>query len=442
MTLPESLARVARVTRMRILVVGSGGREHALARRLAADPRAPEVTVAPGNPGLATRFECLPISATDAAALADAAHTRRIDLVVIGPEAPLADGLADALRARGLVVFGPSREAARLESSKWFAKQILRDAQVATAAAELAESEAAALAALDGFGPPWVLKRDGLAAGKGVLVTADREAALAFARASFAGAAGAGRLLLEAFAPGEEASVMAVTDGERCVLLPAARDYKRAFDDDRGPNTGGMGAFAPHPAVSPRIAGQVAERVIAPVLRVMRERGTPFQGLLYAGLMLDGDTARVIEFNARFGDPETQVVLPLLEGSFVTLLESAARGQIEPAVAVRRAHTVAVALVAPGYPASSGGGGVLQGLDALDRIAGVHVIHAGTERHGDQWAVAGGRAAYVVAEASDATGARRLAYDAIAQLGGSGWRCRHDIGAPVGASHPDLRMAT
>ena len=234
---------------------------------------------------------------------------------------------------------------------------------------------------------------------------------------------------------------MAVCDGERFAVLPAARDYKRAFDNDLGPNTGGMGAFAPCPAVSGAVEAGVAERVFTPVVRAMRERGTPFQGLLYAGLMLQDEQASVIEFNVRFGDPEAQVVLPLIGGSLATLLESAAAGRIDPGVITRRAaHTVAVAIVAPEYPDASAGGGVIEGLDTLDGEPGVHVIHAATARQDDQWVVAGGRAAYVVAEDADEFGARTRAYAAVKRLGGGGWRCRRDIGAPNGQAHADARV--
>jgi len=312
----------------RILVLGSGGREHALAWRLAADAHAPRVWVAPGNPGMARRFPVLAIEATDGEALARECRRLAIELVVVGPETALAAGVADRLRAAGVAVFGPGREAARLESSKWHAKQLMARAGVPTAAAEPFDSLAAARAALPRFGPPWVIKADGLAAGKGVRVTGDEREAGEFLAACLEGGrfgASGRRVLLERFLAGDEASVMAVCDGERHALLPAARDYKRALDGDRGPNTGGMGSYAPIPALSPEALARVSERIVTPMLRELAARGTPFLGLLYCGLMREGGEARVVEFNVRFGDPETQSVAPLLEGSFSGLLAGDAR---------------------------------------------------------------------------------------------------------------------
>jgi len=413
----------------RILVLGSGGREHALAWRLARDPERPDVLVAPGNDGMARHFRRLELALEDPRAVVELAKREQVSLVVVGPEAPLAAGVADALIEAGLTVSGASRDAARLESSKSFAKQVMREAGVPTAAAESHESLSDALAALDRFGPRWVVKADGLAAGKGVLVSSSRTEAEAFVRECLEGRFGSSgrRIVLERFLDGEEASVMAICDGLRHVLLPAARDYKRAFDDDQGPNTGGMGGYAPSRAVTPRIEAEVSERVVAPVLRTLAARGTPYRGALYAGLMLGPDGLNVVEFNARFGDPEAQSILPLLEGSLGTLLASAARGTLEPG-AIRRAPGAAVtlALVDEGYPGAVRGTGEIRGLDELEQ-RGLLVFHAGTSWNGSGWGIRGGRAAYVTSTAATLEQARAKLMSARAGLSGEGWRCRGDI---------------
>lgn len=419
----------------RILVLGSGGREHALAWRLARDAHGPTVWVAPGNDGMEPEFQRLAIKEFDTVALLEAIRTLAIDLVVIGPEAPLAAGVGDALAASGVRVFGASQAAARLESSKWFAKQVMEAAGVPTARAAAFEDVTAAVATLPDWGPPWVVKADGLAAGKGVLVTSERHEAESFIRECLtAGRFGAGeaKVVLEEYLEGEEASIIAICDGERAVLLPAARDHKRALDGDRGPNTGGMGAFAPTPAVTPEIEREVLERVILPVLRTMAARGTPFRGALYAGLMLTVRGPRVIEFNARFGDPETQCIVPLLTGSFSGLLAGAAAGALDPdAVGRAPLSAVAIALVDERYPGTLRGDGEIRGLDSLVD-AGVHVFHAAIRRDGSRVFVNGGRAAYVMAVAEDGSEAREAAYRAIGKLSGEGWRVRRDIGQKLG----------
>lgn len=427
----------------RILILGAGGREHALAWRLSRDPEQPEVIVAPGNDGIGRWFRRIELADTDPAAVVRAATREQVSLVVIGPEAPLAAGVSDTLVSAGFAVFGASRAAAQLESSKWFAKQVMREARVPTAAAEVFEDAASAEAALDRFGPPWVVKADGLAAGKGVCVTAARAEALAFVRACLElGRFGVGgrRVVLEQHLVGEEASVIAVCDGERHVLLPAARDYKRAFADERGPNTGGMGGFAPSPAVTPDLERSLSEQVFAPVLRTLAARETPYRGALYAGLMLTASGPRVIEFNARFGDPETQSVLPLVGGSFADLLASAARGALVPD-AIERAPGAAVtmALVDEGYPDAVRGGGVLGGLESLAPPAGPEhdgrttplVFHAATRFEHGEWVVRGGRAAYLTAVADTLEQARSRSLVARSKLSGAGWRNRDDIAAPL-----------
>jgi len=427
---------------MRILIVGEGGREHALAWRLARDRDVAEVMVAPGNDGIARGHRTLPIRADDHDLLIDACRAERVDLVVIGPEAPLAAGLADRLRAAGVGAYGPSAEAARLESSKAFAKTILAEAGAPTARAEVFESIEPARAALARFGPRWVIKADGLAAGKGVLVTADRGTAEGFLVECLVdgrfGASGR-RVLIEEHLEGDEASLMAVCDGRVATALPTARDYKRARDGDEGPNTGGMGAMAPHPAMTPEVERRAMEGIIMPVLARMAERGTPFNGTLYTGLMLTASGPRALEFNVRFGDPEAQVVLPLVEGPLAATLHAAAIGRPSGG-AVRRASgaAVAVALVDDGYPDAVHGAGVIEGLDALEARDDVLVFHAGTAWRDGRWWVRGGRAAYVVAQAPSREAAREQAYAAIATLGGRGWRCRRDVAsdgpAPVPAS--------
>jgi len=416
----------------RILVLGSGGREHALAWRLARDPERPEVVVAPGNDGIGRAFRTVAVRETDPAAVVELARREAPALVVVGPEAVLAAGVSDALAAAGFAVFGASRAAARVETSKWFAKELMREAGVPTPAAETFIEADRAVAALARFGPPWVVKADGLAAGKGVLVTEQPGEAEAFVRACLDGGRfgdGGRRVLLEAHAGGEEASAVAICDGERHVLLPCARDHKRAFDGDRGPNTGGMGAYAPTPAVTPELERAISDRIVTPVLMRMAARGTPYRGALYAGLMLTTAGPQVIEFNARFGDPETQSMLPLLAGSLGSLLASAARGSLEPG-AVRRSGdaAVTVALVDEGYPDAVRGGGVLRGLDAAERD-GALVFHAGTRWENGEWVVRGGRAVYLTALADTLEAARERVAAACARVSGPGWRSRTDIAA-------------
>ena len=416
----------------RILVIGSGGREHALAWRLARDPERPEVHVASGNDGMAATFTRHAVIETDPIAVVALARRLEPALVVVGPEAPLAAGVADALAAAGFVVSGAAAAPARLESSKWFAKEVMREARVPTARAEVFSSRVDAEAALTRFGPPWVAKADGLAAGKGVLVTSSPEEVRTFLAACLEGGRfgdGGHRVVLEEFLTGEEASVIAICDGTRHVLLPAARDFKRAFDGDAGPNTGGMGSFAPTPAVTPDIEAVISEQVVAPVLQALAARGTPYRGALYAGLMLTTAGPRVIEFNARFGDPETQSMLPLIGGSLATLLASAAQGALDPdAVQRESGATVTLALVDEGYPDRVRGGGVIEGLSALDDVM---VFHAGTRHEDGRWVVRGGRAAYLTATGANVEQARARVMAARARLSGTGWRSRSDIAAAV-----------
>jgi phosphoribosylamine--glycine ligase len=429
----------------RILVVGGGGREHAIAWRLARDPEVEAVWVVPGNDGIARAFPCRPIADSDVPALVALCRDERITLVVIGPEAPLAAGLADRLAEAGIPVFGPGAAAAELEASKWAAKQLMERRGIPTARARVCGTRAEALAALGTFERPWVIKADGLAAGKGVLVSEDRAEVEAFLVACFDearfGAAGR-RVLIEEFLRGEEASLMAVCDGERFVTLPAARDYKRARDGDRGPNTGGMGAFAPAPRVSQALEAEIGRRIVRPVLAEMAARGTPYRGVLYAGLMLTADGPRVVEFNCRFGDPETQAVLPLVEGSLARLLAGAAAGKLDPgAVGRGPGAVVSVAIVDQGYPAGVQGGGTIEGLDDLMAGEDAWVFHAGTALVDGRWRVRGGRALHVAARGETPAEARTRVYRALDRLGGTGWRCRRDIAAEAAGEAPGAGAA-
>jgi len=419
------------VTTSRILVVGSGGREHALAWRLARDTEVSEVLVAPGNDSMGRSFRRLAIQELDGEALAAACIAERVDLAVIGPDAALEAGVADRLAAAGVAVYGPSRAAAQLEWSKWFAKEVMAEVGVPTARAARHTRIAAARADLDLFGPPWVIKADGLAAGKGVLVTSARDEAEAFLRDCIDNAR-FGRsgftVVVEEFLHGEELSVTAVCDGRSYTLLSPVRDYKRAADGDQGPNTGGMGAYAP--AADVGLVKEVGRRIVAPMVTAMAARGTPFRGTMYLGLIRTAHGPKVLEINARFGDPETQVMMPLVEGSFARLLLSAARGDLDAStIRLGSNHTVAVALVDQGYPDAVKGVGTLAGLDRVAEKHGVTVFHAGTRWENGAWRVSGGRAAYVVATAATREAARAKAYAAVADVGGEGWRCRRDIAA-------------
>lgn len=417
-----------------VVVVGSGGREHALARRLAADPEPARVVVMPGNDGIAQSFECVSLADREIPTIVEACVALAPDLVVIGPESLLADGLADRLKERGMLAFGPGAEAARLEASKWFAKEIMREAAVPTAEARVFEDVDAVVGALDAMGPPWVLKADGLAGGKGVLVTKERPAATRFAREVLSGArfGGAGRrLVLERFLEGDEVSVMAVCDGTRAVLLPAARDFKRAYDGDTGNNTGGMGAISPVPGWGDAEDARVREQVVEPVLAALARRGIAFRGVLYCGLMLTPQGPMVLEFNVRFGDPEAQVILPRLGGSLYDLLHAAALGDLSGCVApTRPGASVAVAIVDTRYPAPHSGEGLLAGTAAVAATGEAWMLFGGVKRREGGWHVLGGRAAYVCAEGATLDEARRRAYEGTARLSGTGWRYRTDIGVP------------
>jgi phosphoribosylamine--glycine ligase len=410
---------------MDVLVVGGGGREHALVRALADDPSVQAVHAAPGNPGIAEIAEVHAVVATDGEAVADLARKLQVDLVVIGPEAPLVAGVADAVRERGIVCFGPSAAAAHIEGSKAFAKEIMAAAGVPTATARVCEDPAQVAAALDEFGSPYVVKNDGLAAGKGVVVTTDREAALAHAAAC-------GRVVVEEYLDGPEVSLFGVTDGTTVVPLVPAQDFKRVGEGDTGPNTGGMGAYAPLPWAPADLADEVVERVLQPTVDELRRRGTPFAGLLYAGLALTSRGVRVVEFNARFGDPETQSVLALLRSPLGGLLHAAATGGLADVEPLRwdPGAAVTVVVAAQGYPGTPRTGDVIEGLDELAPLEGVQVFHAGTAVDAaGRLVTAGGRVLAVTATGADLAAARERVYDAVARIRIEGAHYRRDIAA-------------
>jgi phosphoribosylamine---glycine ligase len=408
---------------MRVLVIGSGGREHALVRALAADGDVSGLHAAPGNPGIARLAEIHPVTPADPASVTMLAARTAADLVVIGPEAPLVAGVADALRAAGVPCFGPGRAAAMIEGSKSFAKQVMSAAGIPTATARTCATAEEADAALDTFGPPYVVKADGLAAGKGVVVTSDRREAAAHASAC-------GTVVIEEFLDGPEVSVFALADGDVAVPLLPAQDYKRAHDGDTGPNTGGMGAYAPLPWAPGGLAGQVLETVIRPAVAELRRRGTPYTGLLYAGLCLTAAGIRVVEFNARFGDPETQVVLDRLATPLSGLLHAAATGGLTgaPPPSWTPGAAVTVVIAAEGYPGTPATGDEISGIEDSERIAGAYILHGGTARSGaGQLLSSGGRVLNAVGTGTDLAAARSAAYAAAGKIRMRGGWYRRDI---------------
>jgi phosphoribosylamine--glycine ligase len=409
---------------MRVLLIGGGGREHALARALAADPDVTALHAAPGNPGIGELAGLHEVSATDPASVTALARRLAPDLVVIGPEAPLVAGVGDALREAGFACFGPDRDAAMIEGSKSFAKEIMTAAGIPTAAARTCRTGAEAAAALDAFGPPYVVKADGLAAGKGVLVTGDRDAALAHA-------GDCGTVVIEEFLDGPEVSVFALADGSTAVPLLPAQDFKRAGDGDTGPNTGGMGAYAPLPWAPPGLAQETAAAVIAPALAELARRGRPYRGLLYAGLALTSRGMRVIEFNARFGDPETQVILDRLATPLGGLLRAAAGGGLAGAgpLAWRPGAAVTVVIAAAGYPAAPATGEPVTGLREAAAVPGAYVLQAGTTARDGRLESSGGRVLSVVGTGPDVAAARDAAYAAAARVRLAGGWYRTDIAA-------------
>lgn len=420
---------------MRILVLGSGAREHAIILALRSEEVSHAIYAAPGNAGIARDAHVVELDANDPVAVTEFANTEAIDLVVVGPEAPLVAGVADALRERGIPVFGPGKAAAQLEGSKTYAKRIMDAAGVPTGRAVRAHDLAGVEAALDELGAPHVVKADGLAAGKGVIVTPDRAAALAHAETYLP----TGPVLIEEFLAGPEVSLFFLSDGDRVLPLSPAQDFKRLRDGDEGPNTGGMGAYSPLPWLLERFGGEeefvdhVTREIAEPVIRQMDAEGTPFIGLLYAGLILTDAGVKVIEFNARFGDPETQVVLPRLVDPLSTLLMAAASGTLEdqPRPAFAEATAVTVVLASEGYPEAPITGRPLTGLDEADEVDGVHLAHAATLlRNGELYAT-GGRVLNVVALGTTFREARTAAYEALSLIDLEGGQYRTDIAARV-----------
>lgn len=411
---------------MKILVVGSGAREHALVHALSQDPNVTGLYAAPGNPGIAALATSLPVDPLDPEAVARLAEDLEVDLAVVGPEAPLVAGVADAVRARGIAVFGPDAAAARLEGSKAFAKEVMAAAGVPTAEARVCAGEADLRAALTEFGAPHVVKDDGLAAGKGVVVTDDFETALAHGMACLAGG-----VVIEDFLDGPEVSLFCLSDGQNVVPLAPAQDFKRLLDDDAGPNTGGMGAYSPLPWAPEGLTEEVVAKVALPTIREMARRGTPFVGLLYCGLALTSRGMRVIEFNARFGDPETQVVLPRLKTPLGGVLYAAATGGLAdlPPLEWHDNAAVTVVLAAHGYPVDPRPGDLIEGIDDAQEVPGVHVLHAGTVANGDELRTGGGRVLSVVGTGADLTAARAATYEGVAAIACAGMQHRRDIAA-------------
>jgi phosphoribosylamine---glycine ligase len=417
---------------VRVLLLGSGGREHALARSLAADPGVTGLHAAPGNPGIAALAELHPADLSDIGAVTELARSLAPDLVVVGPEAPLVAGLGDALRGAGLSCFGPGGRAAMIEGSKSFAKQVMTAAGIPTAAAHTCETEAEAERALETFGPPYVVKADGLAGGKGVVVTGDRAAALAHAR-------DAGKVVVEEFLDGPEVSLFALADGAGAVPLLPAQDFKRAQDGDKGPNTGGMGAYAPLTWAPAGLTAELMATVVVPAISELRRRGTPYRGLLYAGLALTSRGPRVVEFNARFGDPETQVVLDRLASPLAGPLAAAASGSLSGAAPLEWAPGAAVTVViaAEGYPVSPLAADVIEGIDDAERLPGAYVLHAGTGTdRGGRLVSTGGRVLNVVGAGADLQAARTVAYQAAERIRMRGGWFRRDIAAEAARTAP------
>lgn len=413
---------------MNILVIGSGAREHALVTALRADASVEQIVCAPGNAGIARDVEVRPIDVTDADAIGDLAVELDVDLVVIGPEVPLVAGAADAVRARGIPCFGPSAEAARLEGSKAFAKAVMAEASVPTAMAKVCASVDDVVAAMDQFGAPYVVKDDGLAAGKGVVVTSDRDEAIAHAAACFA-KGGDARVVIEEYLDGPEVSLFGITDGTTIIPLQPAQDFKRARDGDEGPNTGGMGAYSPLPWAPEGMVDEVTTRVLQPMVDAMARRGTPFIGLLYAGLAMTSRGVRVIEFNARFGDPETQVVLARLVSPLGRVLLAAATGTLAdlPPLKWRPGAAVTVVVAAKHYPDTPATGDLIGGLDEAGALAGVDVLHAGTRVSDDGIVSSGGRVLSVTAVGDSLAQARERAYAGVDLITLEGSHHRRDI---------------
>jgi len=419
----------------KVLVVGGGGREHALVWKLTSERDVAEVVCAPGNAGIARLARCVPVDAADSRAVLRIVDRENIDLTIVGPELPLSRGIADAFAAEDRLLFGPTERAARLESSKVFAKDFMRRHRVPTARYAACDSAEQALAALRSgeFGFPVVLKADGLAAGRGVVISPELSDAESHVRAMMVekrfGQAGA-RLVIEECLVGREASFFVVSDGTRVVPVGSAEDHKRAFDDDRGPNTGGMGAYAPSSLFDQQTEARVMNEIVLPVVEGMRAEGNEFRGFLFVGLMLTSEGPKVIEFNARFGDPEAQVVLPRLTGDISTLLTEAAAGDLRArTIAASDEPHVGVVLASGGYPDKYETGKVIRGLEDAEALPGVMVFHSGTAKRGSEIMTAGGRVLTVVGRGAGYSEAIARAYAAVDKISFDGMHYRKDIGA-------------
>ncbi len=418
---------------MNVLLIGSGGREHALAWAILASPLLGKLTCAPGNAGIAEIAECVTLDVADHAAVVRFCRERRIDLVVVGPEAPLVAGLADDLAEARIKVFGPSRAAAQLEGSKGFTKDFCAEHGIPTAAYARFADPAAALAYIERQPLPIVVKADGLAAGKGVTVAETREAAAAAIEACFSGALGDalgnGGVVIEEFLEGEEASFFALVDGSHALPLASAQDHKRAFDGDKGPNTGGMGAYSPAPVVTPEIARRAMDEIVWPTVKGMAARGTPYRGVLYAGLMIAESGPKLIEYNVRFGDPEAQVLMLRLKSDLLPALLATTDGVLD-AFDVRWHDDAAIAVVmaSKGYPGDYAKGSEIRGLDAAQAMEDVEVFHAGTARDDGRLVATGGRVLNVAARGRSIAEARKRAYAAVARIDWPGGFYRSDIG--------------
>jgi len=407
---------------MTILLLGSGGREDALAWRLAQSPSCNRLIAAPGNPGIARWAQCVAFDPCDVAGVVALAKAEAVDLVIVGPEAPLVAGVGDALRAAGIAVFGPNADAAQLEGSKGFTKDLCAANGIPTAGYVRVTTVAEAMAALDTFSIPVVIKADGLAAGKGVTVAVTRdEAAEAIVRA------GDGAMVIEEFMEGEEASLFALVDGPHAVAFASAQDHKRVGEGDTGPNTGGMGAYSPAPVLTAALERRAMDEIILPTARAMVAAGTPFSGVLFAGLMLTKDGPSLIEYNVRFGDPECEAIMPRVEGDFAALLYGAATGKLS-APTLSDDTTMTVVIAASGYPGTPVAGGAIRGIDSAEQLGGVTVFHAGTRLDDHQLVASGGRVMAVTARGSSLADAHARAYAGVDAIDFADGFHRRDIG--------------
>jgi phosphoribosylamine---glycine ligase len=416
---------------MNILLLGSGGREHALAWKIAASPLTTKLWCAPGNAGIAREAECVPLDITDHAAVIVFCKANKVDFVVVGPEGPLVAGIVDDLEAAGLKTFGPSKSAARLEGSKGFTKDLCRAHNIPTAAYARFTAPEPAKAYVRTQGAPIVIKADGLAAGKGVIIAetlTEAEAAIDTMFSGGLGEAGA-EVVVEEFMRGEEASFFALCDGKTAIAFASAQDHKRAFDGDKGPNTGGMGAYSPAPVMTPEVARRTMEEIVLPTIRAMRDMGAPFKGILFAGLMITAQGPKLIEYNARFGDPECQVMMLRLMSDLVPALIASRDGQLKNFdLRWYDEAALVVVMATNGYPGNYGKGSLISGLDAAAALEGVEIFHAGTKADGGKITANGGRVLGVAATAKTVAEAQARAYAAVDKIDWPGGFCRRDIG--------------